>query len=61
MTKKLLVSREQFNQLVRMNDSYRNYVECPEMAWPKLELLSRLNMRLKGIDPGKPHNWTGPR
>lgn len=56
---RLVVTRQQFNRLVRIDDTYRNLVYCPEYSWPKEELLSRLNMRLKGIDPGPPNNWTG--
>ncbi len=28
---------------------------------PKAELLERLNIRLKGGDPGEPFNWRGER
>lgn len=48
-----------FRELIRQYPHLRNHFTCPGFSWAAEELKARLNMRLQGVDPGKPHNWTG--
>ena len=48
-----------FRELIRHYPALRNHFVCPGFSWAREELKARLNMRLQGIDPGKPNNWTG--